>query len=133
MRYNVPTYNRFSPLRNQQGPYSLYRRNFREERDFPRERQRDRPPGRWKACVPYRTHGWRGWNGNRGGTQRGDQRRTGEDQTSVRNQRYGERTSPNHGWDHTQGRDIEPTQRNPERRSRQEEGEEVRRKRRRVY
>lgn len=70
MRYNVPIYNRFSPLRNQQGPYSPYRRDFREERDFPRERQRDRPPGRWKACALYRVHGWRGQNGNRWHSER---------------------------------------------------------------
>lgn len=42
-KYNIPINNRFSPLRrgNQYYTYPQYRREFREERDFPRGGPRD--------------------------------------------------------------------------------------------
>lgn len=90
-RYNIPTYNRFSPLRRyeQRSPHSLYRREFGEERGFPRAAHRDRPPGRWRPCIPYRNSGWRGQNGNRG-------RAPGENHQNMR-----EEEAPNADQQHT--------------------------------
>lgn len=131
-RFHVPTHNRFSPLRNVQYSHPSYGREYEDQWDFRREDYQDRPPGRWKACVPYRTPGWRAQRGNGGGPPRGGARRLGNT-IPVGRQEPGEWTHPNNGREYNQERNRGPTPGYPERRGRQEEGEEVGRKRRRVY
>lgn len=133
--YNIPTHNRFSPLRNNRNNWDQrpneMESNYHQRSFFPQGPSRNRPP------RPYATQGYRGHQGNRrprwwrpprntGDWRRGprnyqDYHQEGQYQQSHRNWNYGqnwteENRRPRNHW---------------ERENVQEENEEGRRKRRR--
>lgn len=140
--YNVPMYNRFSPIREERHYTSQwssgYRRDNGRERDFFQGRPRDRPPGRWNAKVQYRRPGWRGTQLDCHNPRRGEDFPMGTNRVQRRN------GYPSYPFPSYPGRNIENGEsRNSERepeytyrdneRNRQEENEGGGRKRRREY